>query len=140
MLASLLFAGAAQPRGPFNGTMDSNDAIEAAAVFSGATIVSVHNLGWSHYTQSQQDLVKAFEVVGIGDRIRKLTPARLSRLTLKSDPGRSGVKDTTASQPPGDLPDASRERLLAAPGSPFVSKGIRYRGDTALPSDLPPNL
>jgi hypothetical protein len=47
---AVLFAGAAQPRGPFN-------------------------LGWSHYTQSQQDLVKAFETVGIGDRIEKLTPA-----------------------------------------------------------------
>jgi beta-lactamase family protein len=72
---AVLFAGAAQPRGPFNVTMDSNDAIEAATVFSGAKIVAVHNLGGSHYTQSQQDLVKAFETVGIGDRIEKLTPA-----------------------------------------------------------------
>jgi len=72
---AVLFAGAAQPRGPFNVTMDSNDAIEAATVFSDATIVSVHNLGWSHYTQSQEDLAKAFEAVGIGGRLKKLKPA-----------------------------------------------------------------
>jgi len=71
---AILFAGAAQPRGPFNVTMDSNDAIEAATAFSDAKIISVHNLGWSHYTQSQQDLVRAFEAVGIGDRIEKLAP------------------------------------------------------------------
>jgi len=72
---AVLFAGAAQPRGPFNVTMDSNDAIEAAMAFPGAKIVSVHNLGWSHYTQSPQDLVRAFEAVGIGDRIETLKPA-----------------------------------------------------------------
>jgi L-ascorbate metabolism protein UlaG (beta-lactamase superfamily) len=70
---AVLFAGAAQPRGPFNVTMDSNDAIEAATVFACARVVAVHNRGW--YTQSQQDLVNAFETVGIGDRIEKLNPA-----------------------------------------------------------------
>jgi L-ascorbate metabolism protein UlaG (beta-lactamase superfamily) len=72
---AVLFAGAAQPRGPFNVTMDSNDAIEAATVFADAKIAAVHNFGWSHYTQSQDDLVRAFEVVGIGNRIEKLKPA-----------------------------------------------------------------
>jgi L-ascorbate metabolism protein UlaG (beta-lactamase superfamily) len=72
---AVLFAGAAQPRGPFNVTMDSNDAIEAATLFSGAKIVAIHNLGWSHYTQNQQDLVRAFEVVDIGGRLEELSPA-----------------------------------------------------------------
>ena len=72
---AILFAGAAQPRGPFNVTMDSNDAIEAATLFSGAKIVAIHNLGWSHYTQNQQDLVRAFEVVDIGGRLEELSPA-----------------------------------------------------------------
>ena len=79
---AILFAGAAQPRGPFNVTMDSNDAIEAASVFLGATIVAIHNLGWSHYTQSQQDLVKAFETVGIADRIQKLEPAVAATIAI----------------------------------------------------------
>ena len=70
---AVLFAGSAQPRGPFNVTMNSNDAIEAAAAFKDARIVAVHNQGWSHYVQSQEDLVKAFEVVGI-NRLHLLEP------------------------------------------------------------------
>lgn len=72
---AILFAGSAQPRGPFNVTMDSNDAIEAATAFAGARIVSVHNLGWSHYVQTQQDLATAFKVVGLEERLDLLTPA-----------------------------------------------------------------
>lgn len=71
---AVLFAGAAQPRGPFNVTMDTNDAIEAATRFKTAKIASVHNFGWSHFKQSQDDLQKAFSVVGI-DRLVMLQPA-----------------------------------------------------------------
>jgi len=71
---AVLFAGSAQPRGPFNVTMNTNDALEAAAVFSEAEIVSVHNLGWSHYTQSQEDLVEVFNAVGRGGQFHQLTP------------------------------------------------------------------
>ncbi len=71
---AVLFAGAAQPRGPFNVTMDTNDAIEAATRFKNAKIASVHNFGWSHFKQSQEDLKKAFTVVGI-DRLVMLQPA-----------------------------------------------------------------
>jgi L-ascorbate metabolism protein UlaG (beta-lactamase superfamily) len=38
----LPFAGAAQTRGPFHLTMDTNDAIETAHAFPGAVIVPLH--------------------------------------------------------------------------------------------------
>ena len=71
---AVLFAGSAQPRGPFNVTMSSNDAIEAAVAFPNAKIVAIHNEGWGHYRQSEQDLEVAFETVGLGARIERLGP------------------------------------------------------------------
>jgi hypothetical protein len=62
-------------------TMNANDAIEAAVAFKNAKIVAVHNLGWSHYKQSQNDLLKAFKAVGI-DRLHTLQPAVPIELTL----------------------------------------------------------
>ncbi len=70
--AAILFTGAAQPRGSFHVTMDSNDAIEAAHAFLNATIFAIHNEGWAHLTESQEDLAKAFSVVGLGPRLRFL--------------------------------------------------------------------
>ena len=43
-----IFAGAAKPRGPFNVTMSTNDAIDTAFGFPAATIIPVHFEGWSH--------------------------------------------------------------------------------------------
>ena len=71
---AVLVAGSAQPRGTFNVTMNTNDALEAAAVFSKAEIMSVHNISWSHYTQSQEDRAKAFDAVGQRGRFHHLTP------------------------------------------------------------------
>lgn len=71
---AILFAGAAQPRGPFDITMDTNGAIEAARAFPHARIVGVHNQGWSHYVQSQNDLARAFELLGIAPRLLALSP------------------------------------------------------------------
>jgi L-ascorbate metabolism protein UlaG (beta-lactamase superfamily) len=72
--AVLLFAGAARTRGPFRLTMDTNDAVEAAAAFPGAAIVPVHHSGWAHFSQSQDDLSKTFEVVRMSDRLRPVSP------------------------------------------------------------------
>ncbi|RFB78137.1 MBL fold metallo-hydrolase [Methylovirgula sp. 4M-Z18] len=69
---AILFTGSAQPRGAFHMTMDSNDAIEAAHAFGTATIVAVHNEGWEHFVQSQDDLRNAFAVVGLGERLHML--------------------------------------------------------------------
>jgi L-ascorbate metabolism protein UlaG (beta-lactamase superfamily) len=70
----LLFAGAAQTRGPFHLTMDTNDAIEVAQTFADATIVPVHHEGWAHFTQGRDDLEKSFAALGLGPRLRWLEP------------------------------------------------------------------
>jgi hypothetical protein len=48
----IAFAGAAEPRGAFDVTMDSNDVIETAHAFPAATIIGVHNHGWAHFAES----------------------------------------------------------------------------------------
>jgi L-ascorbate metabolism protein UlaG (beta-lactamase superfamily) len=70
----VLFAGAAQTRGPFNLTMDVNDAIETAHAFPGATIVPVHHDGWAYFTQHREDLERSFKALGIGERLRIIEP------------------------------------------------------------------
>ena len=69
---AVLFTGCAEPRGPFHVTMDSNDAIEAAYAFPNAKIIAVHNEGWAHFTQTQDDVAKAFTTLGVGDRLELL--------------------------------------------------------------------
>jgi L-ascorbate metabolism protein UlaG (beta-lactamase superfamily) len=68
----LLFAGAAQTRGPFHLTMDTNDAIETAHAFPDAVIVPLHCAGWAHFTQSCDDLKASFAALGIASRLRLL--------------------------------------------------------------------
>src|SRR5260221_9635845 len=70
----LPFAGAAQTRGPFHLTMDTNDAIETARAFPDAVIVPVHTDGWAHFRQSAQDLRATFDVLGFGQRLKLLEP------------------------------------------------------------------
>jgi L-ascorbate metabolism protein UlaG (beta-lactamase superfamily) len=70
----LPFAGAAQTRGPFHLTMDTNDTIETARAFPDAVIVPVHTDGWAHFRQSAQDLRAAFDTLGFGKRLKLLEP------------------------------------------------------------------
>ena len=70
----LPFAGAAQTRGPFHLTMDTNDTIETARAFPDAMIVPVHTEGWAHFRQNGEDLRKTFDVLGFGPRLRLLEP------------------------------------------------------------------
>jgi L-ascorbate metabolism protein UlaG (beta-lactamase superfamily) len=70
----LLFAGAAQTRGPFHLTMDTNDAIDTAHAFADATIVPVHHEGWAHFTQGRGELEKSFTALGLGGRLQWLEP------------------------------------------------------------------
>jgi L-ascorbate metabolism protein UlaG (beta-lactamase superfamily) len=69
---AVLFTGSAKPRGAFHVTMDANDAIEAANAFRNATIVAVHNDGWAHFTETQDQLAHAFKALGIADRLKLL--------------------------------------------------------------------
>lgn len=70
----LPFAGAAQTRGPFHLTMDTNDTIETARAFPDATIVPVHTDGWAHFKQTAGDLRASFDTLGFGERLRILEP------------------------------------------------------------------
>jgi L-ascorbate metabolism protein UlaG (beta-lactamase superfamily) len=70
----LLFAGAAQTRGPFHLTMDTNDAIETAHAFPDALIVPIHRDSWAHFTRDRKDLENAFQALGIRSRLRLLDP------------------------------------------------------------------
>ena len=70
----LPFAGAAQTRGPFHLTMDTNDTIETARAFPDAVIVPVHTDGWAHFSQNGEDLRKTFDTLGFGPRLRLLAP------------------------------------------------------------------
>jgi L-ascorbate metabolism protein UlaG (beta-lactamase superfamily) len=70
----LLFAGSARTRGPFNLTMNTNDAIETAHAFPDATIVPVHYQGWAHFTESAEDLFHSFKALGLSQRLQLLEP------------------------------------------------------------------
>jgi hypothetical protein len=78
----ILFAGSAKPRGSFHVTMDSNDAIESAHAFPQAKIVSVHNDGWAHFTETQGDLAQAFRTLGLASRFQTLEPGETVSLAL----------------------------------------------------------
>ncbi|HEX8023411.1 MBL fold metallo-hydrolase [Mucilaginibacter sp.] len=69
-----IFAGAAKPRGPFNVTMGTNDAIDTASAFPDATIIPVHFEGWSHYTETGEMLQQSFNALGIGPQLKILAP------------------------------------------------------------------
>jgi L-ascorbate metabolism protein UlaG (beta-lactamase superfamily) len=70
----LPFAGAAQTRGPFHLTMDTNDTIETARAFPDAVIVPVHTDGWAHFRQNANDLRATFDALGFGKRLKLLEP------------------------------------------------------------------
>ena len=65
-------SGSARTRGPFNLPKNTNDAIETAHAFPGATIVPVHYEGWAYFTQSGGGLVQSFAALGLGHRLRML--------------------------------------------------------------------
>jgi L-ascorbate metabolism protein UlaG (beta-lactamase superfamily) len=77
----LPFAGAAQTRGPFHLTMDTNDTIETARAFADAVIVPVHTDGWAHFKQNAQDLRATFDALGFGPRLRLLEPGVRTEIT-----------------------------------------------------------
>src|ERR1700681_1372102 len=70
----LPFADAAQTRGPFHLTMDTNDTIGTARAFADAVIVPVHTDGWAHFRQNASDLRASFDTLGFGSRLRILEP------------------------------------------------------------------
>jgi L-ascorbate metabolism protein UlaG (beta-lactamase superfamily) len=78
----IAFAGAAEPRGAFDVTMDSNDVIETAYAFPAATIVGVHNHGWAHFTESAADRAGAFATLRIANRLTTPELGRPARFAV----------------------------------------------------------
>jgi L-ascorbate metabolism protein UlaG (beta-lactamase superfamily) len=76
----LPFAGAAQTRGPFHLTMDTNDTIETARAFPDAVIVPLHTDGWAHFRQSGSDVKASFDTLGFGSRLKMLVPGVATRI------------------------------------------------------------
>lgn len=76
-----VFAGAARPRGPFNLTMGTNDVIDTAHAFPNATLIPLHSEGWSHYTENNNNLLEAFSILGIADRLQILEPGVVTALS-----------------------------------------------------------
>ena len=52
--------------------MNVNDAVEAAHAFSVATIVAIHNEGWEHFSESQDDVSLLFAALGLTPRLQSL--------------------------------------------------------------------
>ena len=82
----LPFAGAAQTRGPFHLTMDTNDTIETARAFPDAVIVPVHTDGWAHFRQNAQDLRATFDTLGFGPRLKLLEPGIATAIEVPRAP------------------------------------------------------
>jgi L-ascorbate metabolism protein UlaG (beta-lactamase superfamily) len=80
----LPFAGAAQTRGPFHLTMDTNDTIETARAFPNAVIVPLHTDGWAHFRQSASDLRASFDTLGFGARLKLLEPGVATVIEMPS--------------------------------------------------------
>jgi L-ascorbate metabolism protein UlaG (beta-lactamase superfamily) len=78
----VLFAGSAKTRGSFHLTMDSNDAIEAAHAFPDALIVAAHTDGWTHFSESRDDLTRTFQTFGLGERLIALEPGATATVNL----------------------------------------------------------
>lgn len=67
----VLFAGAARVRevGPANLTFTAAEAVTAARAFTRAAVVPLHFEGWEHFSESGDDLVRAFTEAGLRDRL-----------------------------------------------------------------------
>lgn len=77
----VLFTGAAEPRGRFHMTMGSEDALEAAHAFPDATLVSVHNEGWVHLRETQDQLAEVFAKLNVADRLTRFEKGKPLQLS-----------------------------------------------------------
>lgn len=86
---ALLFMGAALVRavGDWHLTFTAAEAVEAAGVFSSATIVPLHFEGWEHLTESRADIDRAFKAAGLAHRVQWLEPGRTTEVREEKIPG-----------------------------------------------------
>jgi L-ascorbate metabolism protein UlaG (beta-lactamase superfamily) len=73
---ALLFMGAARvvEVGPAALTFTAAEAVDAAHTFAKAIILPLHYEGWAHFTESRQDIARAFAAAGLESRLRWLEP------------------------------------------------------------------
>jgi L-ascorbate metabolism protein UlaG (beta-lactamase superfamily) len=55
-------------------TLTPDTAVEAARLLADAPIVPVHQEGWAHFSFGPEELRRAFEDAGLGDRLRPVAP------------------------------------------------------------------
>jgi hypothetical protein len=67
----VLYTGAAELRGRFRMTMGSEDALEAAHAFPDSVLLSVHNEGWAHLRENQDQLADVFAKFNLADRLTR---------------------------------------------------------------------
>ena len=81
---AVLFMGSARIAavGPSHLTMTADDALQAARAFSQAPIIPLHFEGWTHFSESHQDINRAFVGAGLESRVRWLVPGRRTSLLL----------------------------------------------------------
>ena len=79
-----VFAGAARPRGPFDLTMTSNDALETADAFPDAIMIPIHTEGWSHYTENNELISEAFKMLNLSKKLLVLEPGKKTDLPINS--------------------------------------------------------
>ncbi len=75
---AFLFMGAATvpEAGPWPLTLTAEDGIKAAHAFPEATIVPLHYEGWAHFTESREEIARAFANAGLEDRLLWAEPGR----------------------------------------------------------------
>jgi hypothetical protein len=81
---ALLFLGAARIEavGPAHLTMTAGDALQAAGAFLEATLVPVHFEGWTHFSESRADVMRAFASASLERRLRWLEPGKPTALSM----------------------------------------------------------
>jgi L-ascorbate metabolism protein UlaG (beta-lactamase superfamily) len=79
---ALLCAGAARVRaaGDHPLTLTAKDAVAVARAMPSALVVPVHYEGWEHFSESRDDVERAFADVGLADRLRWLEPGTPTQL------------------------------------------------------------
>jgi L-ascorbate metabolism protein UlaG (beta-lactamase superfamily) len=79
---AILFMGAARvPEvGPWHLTMTAEDAIHAARAFADASIVPLHFAGWAHFSESKDEIARAFRAAGLESRLRWLPAGQPTEL------------------------------------------------------------
>ena len=81
---AVLFMGAARVLevGTAHLTFTANEAVEAARVFAGATIIPYHYEGWAHFSESRTQIEEAFASAGLAHRLQWMEPGRAIAVTI----------------------------------------------------------